>query len=189
MGRFFHSPEERWERIAQVLLWVAGLFGAFTIHGIYSGDDWRGLVMTVVPGVLCLGLWYTARVRLDHLVSESRSPMWVRIVGWTFSAGALATVAWLIYGLSSGRLEYREAKTDKQREDEVLRSIRVDRDVIRLLNEVEAVSLPDGGITVRRKQTVTEGEVAPAPENKIPRCPDGQTLVADPTAPDRPVCK
>lgn len=59
------SPQERWDRIAQTLLWVGGFFLAFTVYGVVQGEDLRGLIMTIVPGVLLLGLWRVACWRRD----------------------------------------------------------------------------------------------------------------------------
>lgn len=59
------SPQERWERVAQVLLWTGVLFLALTVYGVVEGDDLRGLVMTALPGGLLLGLWRVACWRRD----------------------------------------------------------------------------------------------------------------------------
>jgi hypothetical protein len=61
------SAETRWERLATGLFITGCLFVAFTVHGLYSGDDWRGLVMTAAPGAVVFGLWYLARARADYL--------------------------------------------------------------------------------------------------------------------------
>jgi hypothetical protein len=67
-----YSAEERWERVATVTMWIAILFGVFTAYGIYDGDDRRGLAMTVLPGLACLGLSRLARWRVNRLVQGGR---------------------------------------------------------------------------------------------------------------------
>jgi FtsH-binding integral membrane protein len=59
------SPEERWDRIAQGTLFAAGVFVAVTIYGVTQGDDARGLLMTILPGLISLGLWRVACWRRD----------------------------------------------------------------------------------------------------------------------------
>src|SRR5689334_6362883 len=99
MGLVFHTPEERWERITHVLLGVAAMFGVFTVHGIYSHDDWRGLVMTIAPGAVCFGLWYLARARLDYLVGGTQSPLWIKIGSWTFVGVGVLMLVLILIGL------------------------------------------------------------------------------------------
>jgi hypothetical protein len=59
------SPQERWDRSAQVLLWGGVLFLALTVYGVVEGDDLRGLIMTIAPGLIMLGLWRVACWRRD----------------------------------------------------------------------------------------------------------------------------
>jgi hypothetical protein len=52
------TPEERWERLAHGLWFTAFLLIAYAAYGIYSGDDLRGLFMTVLPAAICAGVGY-----------------------------------------------------------------------------------------------------------------------------------
>ena len=59
------SPQERWDRLATGMLWLGGFFLALTVYGVVQGEDVRGLIMTIVPGGLMLGLWRVACWRRD----------------------------------------------------------------------------------------------------------------------------
>jgi hypothetical protein len=85
--------EERWERLGNVGLGTAAIFVLATVHGIWTGDDLAGLVMTIVPGVAMFGVWAYARLRVSQIV-EGRSPSIVqRLVSWSLVAAAIAVVA------------------------------------------------------------------------------------------------
>ena len=75
----FATPEDRWDRIATVLGWTAGLFVLFAAYGIYDGDDWRGIVMTVLPGAVVAGFAYLAARRRDHLIDGTPHTLGERI--------------------------------------------------------------------------------------------------------------
>jgi hypothetical protein len=154
MGILFHTPEERWERITNVLLWVAGLFGAFTIYGLYSRDDWRGLVMTIAPGAICLGFWYLARARLDYMVSGASKPLWLKIVSWAFVSFGAVVLVLIVIGISV------PAEPESDRQDQMLQRMNT------MMKDVEVVTLPDGSKTLRRKQPPAIDEESPgsAPE-------------------------
>src|SRR5262245_4341417 len=71
--------EERWTRLGTGALWIAGIFAATTVHGVWTGDDLAGLVMTIVPGAAMLGFWAYARLRVAQIV-EGRNPTIVQRV-------------------------------------------------------------------------------------------------------------
>lgn len=84
------GAEDRWERIAQGLFWTGWLFVAFTAYGIYSGDDWRGVVMTMAPGAAVFALWYMARARTEYLMSGTRMPLPARAIAAAVVIGGVA---------------------------------------------------------------------------------------------------
>jgi hypothetical protein len=59
------SPQERWDRLARGLLWIGGFFVVLTGYDVVQGEEIRGLVMTAVAGLVCLGLWRVACWRRD----------------------------------------------------------------------------------------------------------------------------
>jgi ABC-type uncharacterized transport system permease subunit len=59
------SPQERWDRIAQGMLWIGGFFLVLTGYNIFQGEEAGGLLMTAVAGVVLLGLWRVACWRRD----------------------------------------------------------------------------------------------------------------------------
>jgi len=105
--RGISSAEERWERVASVTRWIAILFGVFTAYGIYDGDDRRGLTMTVLPGLACLGLWRLARWRVDQLVRGARGGRLDMVI----------TVAFLGVAAIGVLASYEAAETQATREE------------------------------------------------------------------------
>jgi septum formation topological specificity factor MinE len=85
---------DRWERIAQGLFWTGWLFVAFTAYGVYSGDDWRGIVMTLVPGAIVFALWYMARARADYLAAGTTMPLPAKLIAVSV---VLAGVAFVVH--------------------------------------------------------------------------------------------
>ena len=65
-GRAGVTPYERWERLAQVTLWVGVLMVALTVYAVVDGDDVHGAINTLIPGLLCLGMWRLACWRRDR---------------------------------------------------------------------------------------------------------------------------
>lgn len=59
------SPQERWDRLARLMLWVGGFFVVLTGYNVFQGEELRGLVMTAAAGSLFLGLWRVACWRRD----------------------------------------------------------------------------------------------------------------------------
>jgi FtsH-binding integral membrane protein len=59
------SPQERWDRIARAMLMTAGVFLFVTLYDISQGEDARGLIMTILPGLISLGVWRLACWRRD----------------------------------------------------------------------------------------------------------------------------
>jgi hypothetical protein len=59
------SPQERWNNIARVTLWIGLLLAAIAVYGIVQGDDLRSAVMTIIPGLLSLAMWRIACWRRD----------------------------------------------------------------------------------------------------------------------------
>jgi hypothetical protein len=62
------TGQERWERLASGLLWIAGLFGVFTFYELFldNGVDVRGAIMTAIPALLCIAAWRFAAYRRDR---------------------------------------------------------------------------------------------------------------------------
>ncbi len=88
------SPEERWERIATVLLWTAVVFVAIAAYGIYDGDDARGIVMTLGPAAVLFALWYLAARRRDQLINGDTSRS---VIGWIASGVlCIAGIAYIV---------------------------------------------------------------------------------------------
>ena len=87
------NAEERWERIATVLLWTAIAFVALAGYGIYDGDDARGIAMTLVPAAIVFGLWYLATRRRDQIVHGEPTG----VIGWIASGVlVLAGIAYIV---------------------------------------------------------------------------------------------
>ncbi len=87
------STEDRWERIASGLFWVAWLFVVFTAFGIYSRDDWRGIVMTAAPAAVLFAGWWLARARAEYLMHAGKQPVVLRVVSTlVIVAGAAAVI-------------------------------------------------------------------------------------------------
>lgn len=84
------TAEDRWERIAQGMFVTGCLFLVFTAYGIYSGDDWRGVVMTLAPAAIVFGLWYMARARADYLMTGVGMPIAARVIAGTLVVGGIA---------------------------------------------------------------------------------------------------
>lgn len=84
------TAEGRWERIAQGLFVTGCLFLVFAAYGIYSGDDWRGIVMTLAPGAIVFGLWYMARARADYLMTGVSMPLPARVIAGTLVVTGVA---------------------------------------------------------------------------------------------------
>jgi hypothetical protein len=60
------SPQERWNRVAFGTLCAGIALVVAAVHGLVEGDDARGVVMTLAPAVLALGLWRFACWRRDR---------------------------------------------------------------------------------------------------------------------------
>jgi lipopolysaccharide export LptBFGC system permease protein LptF len=61
------TGQERWERLASGLLWIAGLFVVFTIYEVFIDDgDLRGAVMTIIPAILMFAVSRYAAYRRDR---------------------------------------------------------------------------------------------------------------------------
>jgi hypothetical protein len=63
---YLSSGRERWDRLATVTLWIGLLFVASTVYGAVDGDDVYGLANTLLPALLCLGMWRVAVWRRDR---------------------------------------------------------------------------------------------------------------------------
>ena len=60
------TPQDRWNRVALGTLCIGLVMVAAAVHGAVEGDDAGGVAMTLVPGLLSLGLWRLARWRRDR---------------------------------------------------------------------------------------------------------------------------
>ncbi len=116
------GAEDRWERIAQGLFWTGWLFVAFTAYGLYSGDDWRGVVMTVAPGAVVFALWYMARARAEYLMSGTRMPLPARAIAAAVVLGGVAFVVHTVRMAPQLTIVTKEdrAVEEKRRELEML---------------------------------------------------------------------
>jgi hypothetical protein len=56
----------RWAGIATGLMWAAIVLIASTVYGVTEGDDLYGVINTLLPALLCLGLWRVAVWRRDR---------------------------------------------------------------------------------------------------------------------------
>src|SRR5688572_7303598 len=135
--------EQRWERIAQGLFVTGALFVIFTAYGIYSRDDIRGVIMTIVPGAVCFGLWYLARARLDWLVSGVKPPLPIMILSGVIGFGG---VAFIVIAVLVAPAPHAAARHDQQ----PIQHLELDRSSF---EEVD-VPLANGGTirSLRRKQ-------------------------------------
>jgi hypothetical protein len=57
---------ERWNRIALTLLCVAVVMVAAAVYAVVDGDDAGAIAGSLVPAVVCLGLWRVALWRRDR---------------------------------------------------------------------------------------------------------------------------
>lgn len=113
----FASPEDRWERIAQGLFVTGCCLVAATVYGVYSGEDWRGIVMTIAPAALVFGLWYMARERAEALLTGGTMALPAKIIAGVVVLGSIAFVVHLVR--MSSQLQWVER--DRQPEPRALR--------------------------------------------------------------------
>jgi hypothetical protein len=99
------DAEERWNRLATALLWIAILLGALALARLVQSGDVRGAVMTFVPGAIALGLWFLARHLSDAAASGHGRGIVLTI------AGAVAAVVGVNY-LATGRAPGQPSRHD-----------------------------------------------------------------------------
>jgi len=94
LGFGMFSTEDRWERIASLLFWTGWIFVAMTAYGIYSRDDWRGVVMTAAPGGVLFALWWLARARAEYLLTHAKQPKWLTVASTLVIVAGAAALVW-----------------------------------------------------------------------------------------------
>ena len=57
---------KRWDELATGTLLIGILLIAITVYSAFNGEDVYGLINTLLPALLCLGMWRFAVWRRDR---------------------------------------------------------------------------------------------------------------------------
>jgi hypothetical protein len=149
----FATAEDRWDRVAQGTLWLAVMFVAVALHGIWEGDNFAGVAMTMAPAILLFGISRLAAGRRDQLIYDTPAST----LCWLQRIGALALVA---IGVLYIGFKMVAGLGTTVGEDLALDEIEQPAQIMRMSDDVEIgykdVQLQDGSIvkmkTLVRKQ-------------------------------------
>jgi hypothetical protein len=103
MGFFWHSAEDRWDRVAKVMLVMGGIVVAAAGYGFATGDDARGAVMTAAPGALMLGIGWMAIRQRDRIIYGTPPT----IVDWVARGAGVIGLVLFALGVNARRTEGR----------------------------------------------------------------------------------
>ena len=88
----FSTPEERWERLAQGLMWTGVIFVVLFVYGVYDGNTPVGLLMAISPAAIAFGLWQVVSMRLDALVRGDNGGMRRKVLAGGLIALGIGTL-------------------------------------------------------------------------------------------------
>lgn len=125
------SAEARWERISHALFVTGCLFVIFTIYGLYSRDDWQGLVMTAAPAAVCFAGWWLARARAEYLLSTAKPSRVLTIATSLLIVGGFCALVW----------EWSHPRVIYVQDDQPFQNLRLSPETVRRLQE-SAYSTP-----------------------------------------------